>query len=279
MIGSSPQASKNRWPVAPVEVVLAPGGVGQHPVDVEDHGRPGRETRSRQRQFSPVGAHEPSEVSHLGAREAFSARLDAVGSTERLTLPIPYGHRVYVVSDLSLSPTTDETSRPIRELIDLLGDIDDPAVRRGGRQLLAPRAHVGPREVRRRHPGGAARAAVTPSSRSPHEGHRFIVLPGSDDHELRTTAAEATLERSASPGQRRDPAARDGRRRAGPPGRGRHLHGRPVRADPTTATTPTDWRTPRHWPASSRRACSIADSAPGSGSRCSPWPSSTSRAR
>jgi len=57
-----------------------------------------------------------------------SARIDPVGSTERQTLPIPYGHHVYVVSDLSLSPTTNVASRPVREFIDLLGDIDDAAV-------------------------------------------------------------------------------------------------------------------------------------------------------
>ena len=57
-----------------------------------------------------------------------SARLDAVGANERLTLKVPYGHHVYVLSDLSLSPTTREASRPIRELIDLLDNIDDPAV-------------------------------------------------------------------------------------------------------------------------------------------------------
>ena len=32
------------------------------------------------------------------------------------------------MSDLSLSPTTDATSRPVRELINLLRDIDDAAI-------------------------------------------------------------------------------------------------------------------------------------------------------
>ena len=52
----------------------------------------------------------------------------AVGCTERQTLPIPFGHHVYVVSDLSLSPTTDANCRPVQELVGLLGDIDDAAV-------------------------------------------------------------------------------------------------------------------------------------------------------
>ena len=51
-----------------------------------------------------------------------------MGATERHTLPIPYGHHVFVVSDLSLSVRTDPRSRPLREFISLLGDIDDPAI-------------------------------------------------------------------------------------------------------------------------------------------------------
>jgi len=35
---------------------------------------------------------------------------------------------VYVVSDLSLSPTTNVTSRPVTELLNLLADIDDAAL-------------------------------------------------------------------------------------------------------------------------------------------------------
>ncbi len=57
-----------------------------------------------------------------------SARLGPVGCAERQTLPIPFGHHVYVVSDLSLSPTTDETSRPLVDFVTLLSDIDDAAV-------------------------------------------------------------------------------------------------------------------------------------------------------
>ena len=67
-----------------------------------------------------------------------SARLDAVRATERQTLPIPFGHRVYVVSDLSLSPTSNEASRPLHEMIDLLDNIDDPAVVVVAGNLLHP---------------------------------------------------------------------------------------------------------------------------------------------
>src|SRR5580692_3786945 len=57
-----------------------------------------------------------------------SARLDHVTAAERRTYPVPYGHHVYVMSDLSLSPTTDVASRPVRELMNLLRDVDDAAV-------------------------------------------------------------------------------------------------------------------------------------------------------
>ena len=51
-----------------------------------------------------------------------SARLDPVALVERLTLPVPYGHHVYVVSDLSLSPRHRAwTSRPVREFISTPG--------------------------------------------------------------------------------------------------------------------------------------------------------------
>jgi lysylphosphatidylglycerol synthetase-like protein (DUF2156 family) len=126
---------------------------------------------------------------------AKSARLDAVGATERQTLPIPYGHHVYVVSDLSISPTTDSTSRPIHELIDLLGDIDDAAAFIVAGNLF--------------HPGATtdfaafvdATFAALPALRDAItdfiavESHQFIVLPGTDDVELRTNVrAQAKLE-------------------------------------------------------------------------------------
>jgi len=51
-----------------------------------------------------------------------------VGATERLTLPVPYGHRAYVVSDLDLGPESDPSSLPITEFVRLLNEIDDAAV-------------------------------------------------------------------------------------------------------------------------------------------------------
>ena len=114
-----------------------------------------------------------------------SARLDAVRATERKTLPIPFGHRVYVVSDLSLSPTSNEASRPLREFIELLEDIDDPAVVVVAGNLFHPSSTSDLAKL------VDATLAVLPglaraiSSFTQAPGHRFIVLPGSDDIELR----------------------------------------------------------------------------------------------
>ncbi len=118
-----------------------------------------------------------------------------MGATERLTLPIPYGHHVYVVSDLSLSPTSDVTSRPIAEFIHLMGDIDDAAVMAVAGNFF----HPGPTSDLAKFID--ATLAALPKLRdaitafTQNEGHRFIVLPGSDDAELRTSSdAQSRLE-------------------------------------------------------------------------------------
>jgi hypothetical protein len=51
-----------------------------------------------------------------------------VALTDRRTLPVPYGHRVFVINDLLLSPQTDPSSRPVHELVNLLNDTDDAAI-------------------------------------------------------------------------------------------------------------------------------------------------------
>jgi len=118
-----------------------------------------------------------------------------VGSTERQTLPIPYGHHVYVVSDLSLSPTTNVASRPVREFIDLLGDIDDAAVVIVAGNLFYPDATSDLAKfidaTLRALPAVAAAIAEFCSK----DTHRFVVLPGSDDRELDSNErAQAKLE-------------------------------------------------------------------------------------
>ncbi|MGC1238981.1 MAG: phosphatidylglycerol lysyltransferase domain-containing protein [Acidimicrobiales bacterium] len=108
-----------------------------------------------------------------------------MATAERRTIPVPYGHHVYVISDLSLSPTTDVESRPVHEFISLLGDIDDAAIVIVAGNLF--------------HPGPTADLAkfieatlsALPVVRDAFrdfcttDKHQMLVLPGSDDHELR----------------------------------------------------------------------------------------------
>jgi lysylphosphatidylglycerol synthetase-like protein (DUF2156 family) len=107
-----------------------------------------------------------------------------VAQTERLTLPIPYGHRVYVASDLSLSPTTSPESRPVREFIELLGDIDDAGVVVVAGNLFHPDATSDLGKF-----VDATLVALPQFSQAlvdfaSSESHRVIVLAGSNDHEL-----------------------------------------------------------------------------------------------
>lgn len=107
-----------------------------------------------------------------------------MGATERLTLPIPYGHHVYVVSDLSLSPSTNAASRPVREFVDLLGDIDDAAVVVVAGNLFYPDATpdlAGFVDATFRSLASVAEAIASFCAK---DSHRFVVLPGYDDHEL-----------------------------------------------------------------------------------------------
>ncbi len=113
-----------------------------------------------------------------------SARLDSVAQIERLTLPIPYGHHVYVVSDLSLSPATSLHSRPVREFIQLMGDIDDAAVVVVAGNLFHPDAtsdlakFIDATFLAKPEIAECLRGFCSTAN------HQLIVLPGSDDHEL-----------------------------------------------------------------------------------------------
>jgi lysylphosphatidylglycerol synthetase-like protein (DUF2156 family) len=90
------------------------------------------------------------------------------------------------MSDLSLSPTTDLTSRSAREFMNLLGDIDDAAVVVVAGNLFHPDAtadlakHI------------EATFEALPAMREALRGfcatdsHRLFLLPGSDDIDLRT---------------------------------------------------------------------------------------------
>ena len=109
-----------------------------------------------------------------------------MGATERQTLPVPYGHHVYVVSDLSISPTTDEKSRPLDDLINLLGDIDDAAVFVVAGNLFHPISGTDFAQFIE------ATFASLPTLRDAittfvaGDKHQFFVLPGSNDAELRS---------------------------------------------------------------------------------------------
>jgi hypothetical protein len=89
-----------------------------------------------------------------------------------------------VVSDLSLSPTTDVNCRPVQEFISLLGDIDDAAV------VVVAGNFFHPEPTSDLVKFIDATLAALPTLRdqiiafTTNVRHRFIVLPGSDDHEL-----------------------------------------------------------------------------------------------
>ncbi len=118
-----------------------------------------------------------------------------MGSTERQTLPIPYGHHVYVVSDLSLSPTTDVASRPVREFIDLLDDIDDAAVVIVAGNLFYPDATSDLAKFIDATLQALPAVAAAITGFCSRDTHRFVVLPGSDDRELDSNErAQAKLE-------------------------------------------------------------------------------------
>ena len=107
-----------------------------------------------------------------------------MAATGRLTLPIPFGQHVYVVSDLSLSPTSEKSRRSLREFIDLLDDVDDQAVVIVAGNLFHPDST-----------SDMAKFVAATLSALPElvevverflsvEGRRVVVLPGSDDAEL-----------------------------------------------------------------------------------------------
>jgi lysylphosphatidylglycerol synthetase-like protein (DUF2156 family) len=89
-----------------------------------------------------------------------------------------------VVSDLSLSPTSNEKSRPVVDLVTLLGDIDDAAV------VVVAGNFFHPESTSDLAKFIAATLEHLPTLRdqiasfTKKERHRFIVLPGTSDHEL-----------------------------------------------------------------------------------------------
>ena len=109
-----------------------------------------------------------------------------MGCTERQTLPIPFGHHVYVVSDLSLSPSSDQKSRPVAELVRLLSDIDDAAVVVVAGNLFHPEPTSDLAKFIDATLGALPALHEAIVNFTAKSTHQFIVLPGSDDYELRT---------------------------------------------------------------------------------------------
>ncbi len=103
-----------------------------------------------------------------------------MGTRERETVPIPFGHHVYVVSDLSLSPATRADSRPVRELVELLGDIDDAAVVVVAGNLFEP-GHADPAAYVRATWGALSALAEAVRAFADLPEHQIFVLPGSHD--------------------------------------------------------------------------------------------------
>ncbi|HET8990953.1 MAG TPA: phosphatidylglycerol lysyltransferase domain-containing protein [Acidimicrobiales bacterium] len=102
----------------------------------------------------------------------------------RRTLPVPYGHHVYVVADLALSPGSDPSGRALRELAELLNGLDDPAIVIVAGGLFAPPegARPGPfvaETLSTLSPLARALRAFTERA-----GRQLIVLPGASDREL-----------------------------------------------------------------------------------------------
>ena len=108
-----------------------------------------------------------------------------MGAIERQTLPIPYGRHVYVLSDLSLSPSTNEQSHPVQELIELLGDVDDPAVVVVAGNFFHPDVTSDLGKFVSATLEALPQLCRRIQSFTAQEHHLFFVLPGSDDGELR----------------------------------------------------------------------------------------------
>jgi lysylphosphatidylglycerol synthetase-like protein (DUF2156 family) len=118
-----------------------------------------------------------------------------VAQIERKTLPIPYGHHVYVVSDLSLSPRTSLTSRPVTEFIHLLGEIDDAAVVVVAGNLFHPDATADLTKFIDATFLAAPEIADALARFCAKQNHQLYVLPGGDDHELgHNEGAQRSLE-------------------------------------------------------------------------------------
>ena len=114
---------------------------------------------------------------------------------ERHTIPVPYGHRIFVLSDFGLSPSTKGSASNVRDLIQLLGEIDDSAfvVVAGNFFAPEPTAEIG-RFIEATFQRLPELVSVIRSF-TQVEGRRLFVLPGPRDREVENNdLAQSTLE-------------------------------------------------------------------------------------
>lgn len=107
-----------------------------------------------------------------------------MSTTERLTLPVPYGHRVYVVSDLDFTPETDPRSYAVTQFLELLNDIDDAAVVIIAGNLFAPPPTADLARWVRASLAHLPLVSQALQRFTSVEYRQVIVLPGSKDREL-----------------------------------------------------------------------------------------------
>ncbi len=113
-----------------------------------------------------------------------------MGKLERLTKPIPYGQRVYVVGDFDLTPESTGHERGLRELVTLLNNSDDPTTIIVAGNFFHPPPDEGDlgafiHTCFRSLP--SFRSALARFTRDPQR--HFIVLPGTHDRSLTTSAS------------------------------------------------------------------------------------------
>ncbi|NNN03984.1 MAG: DUF2156 domain-containing protein [Acidimicrobiaceae bacterium] len=110
----------------------------------------------------------------------------------RLTVRVPYGHRVVVLSDLHLTPRTSPNSRPVREVVTLLGDYDDPTtlVVAGGLFRLDGSSPAKALEATFARLADLHRALRDFRA---NDRHRVVVLVGTGDEHLEDPAVQSRL--------------------------------------------------------------------------------------
>jgi len=114
---------------------------------------------------------------------------------ERQSIPVPYGHRIFVLSDLDISPQTTDSSANLADLIRVLSEIDDPAFVVIAGNLFAPEPtlEVGHYVEQRLAQLSEFSSAIRAFTQIP--GRRFLLIPGAHDSAIATSElAQSSLE-------------------------------------------------------------------------------------